>query len=192
LSSEDLRVVFLGCGPYADSERFRRDLASFSLEPHVEIVKNRIPYRDALARMAGSDVVVVLSEHLTEDGQESSIHGWTAMQVPAKLYEYLRIGRPLLAIVGDGAVKELLERTGAGTPLHSSDTEQIALALKNYYETRSTSASGVGSGAITTAAIAEFSRERLTGLLAHELDALVGEPPMPEVVEMTDADTLAR
>ncbi|MDP1652010.1 MAG: glycosyltransferase [Rhodocyclaceae bacterium] len=170
LNGEDLRVVFLGCGPYADSERFRGDLASFALEPYVEIVKDRIPYRDALARMAGSDVVVVLSEHLTEDGRESSIHEWTAMQVPAKLYEYLRIGRPLLAIVGDGAVKELLEKTGAGTPLRSRDTEQIALALKRYYETRQ---QALPTPCEVNSNISEYSRENLTGMLAQELNLIV-------------------
>lgn len=175
LSEQDLGIVFLGAGVYAGSERFRRDLATFALAPHVEIVKERVPYREALARMAGSDVVVVLSEHLTDDGSASSINQWTAMQVPAKLYEYLRIGRPLLAIAGDGAVKELLEKTGAGTAFRSADTERIALTLKDYYERRKMAVPGQASTSVADT-VTEFSRERLTALLARELDVLVAAP----------------
>lgn len=170
LSGEDLLVTFLGAGAYADSAAFRQDLKTFSLEPYVRIIRERIPYRDALARMAGSDVVVVLSENLSVSGSDSSIQQWTAMQVPAKLYEYLRIGRPLLALVGDGAVKELLEKTGAGIPISSRDTEQIALTLKCYYEA---SHGRPSSGNRANAGILEYSRENLTALLAQELDALI-------------------
>jgi hypothetical protein len=92
------------------------------------------------------------------------------MQVPAKLYEYLRVGRPLLALVGDGAVKELLEETGAGVPLRSRDTELVALALKHYYETRQVPKDSTGP---VNPCILEYSRESLTALLARELNALV-------------------
>jgi hypothetical protein len=170
LNGDDLRVTFLGSGPYADSAPFRQDLKTFALEPYVEIVRERIPYRDALARMAGADVVVVLSENLADDGDAGNIQQWTAMQVPAKLYEYLRVGRPLLALVGEGAVKELLEKTGAGVPIRSRDTEQVALALKHYYEARHGETT---SGNPANAVISEYSRENLTGLLARELDSLI-------------------
>jgi hypothetical protein len=178
LNGADLRVTFLGSGPYADSVPFRQDLKTFALEPYVEIVRERIPYRDALARMAGADVVVVLSENLADDGDAGNIQQWTAMQVPAKLYEYLRVGRPLLALVGEGAVKELLEKTGAGVPIRSRDTEQVALALKHYYEARHGETT---SGNPANIGISEYSRENLTALLAHELDGLVSlreAPPL--------------
>lgn len=170
LNREDLLVTFLGAGSYADSASFRQDLKASALESYVDIVKQRIPYRDALARMAGSDVVVVLSENLAGDGTDGSIQQWTAMQVPAKLYEYLRVGRPLLALVGEGAVKELLEKTGAGVPIRSSDTEQVALALKRYYEASRGETTSVNP---LKAGIFEYSRENLTVLLARELDSLI-------------------
>jgi len=169
LSSDDLLVTFLGCGPYAESAPFRQDLNTFALEPYVEIRRERIPYRDALERMAGADVVVVLSENLANDGDADHTQEWTAMQVPAKLYEYLRVGRPLLALVGEGAVKELLEKTGAGVPIPSRDTDQIAQALKHYY------AVGRADGTLgvpPSAGISEYGRDKLTGMLVRELDAL--------------------
>lgn len=170
LDSADLQVTFLGCGSYGNSALFRKDLKDFSLEPYVEAVTERIPYREALARMAGADVVVVLSENLSDVGDGNNIQQWTAMQVPAKLYEYLRVGRPLLALVSEGAVKELLEKTGAGVPIPSRDTERVALALKHYYEVRRAETDSMKAA---YAGISEYSRENLTALLARELDALV-------------------
>jgi glycosyltransferase involved in cell wall biosynthesis len=170
LAQTDLQLTFLGCGPYGDSASFRDDVTKYSLHQFIEIVKERIPYRDALARMAGADVLVVLSENLSNAEAAQNIERWTAMQVPAKLYEYLRIGRPLLALVGEGAVRELLEDTGAGLPISSRNTEEIALALQRLDEARN-------AGRIATdpanVSITKYSRESLTALLARELDSLV-------------------
>ena len=170
LRSDDLLVTFLGCGPYAASAPFLNDLKAFALEPYVDLCRERIPYRDALERMAGADVVVVLSENLADDGDANRTRVWTAMQVPAKLYEYLRLGRPLLALVGDGAVKEFLEKTGAGVPIPSGATERIALALKHYYEFGHFSAAAHKT---SNTGISEYARENLTQLLANELHSLV-------------------
>lgn len=175
LDPNDLQLTFLGCGPYADSDRFRSDLAACALEPFVELVRDRIPYKEALARMAGADVVVVLSEHLSASNATDATDAterWTAMQVPAKLYEYLRVGRPILALVGDGAVRELLDASGGGMPLRSHETEKIALSLRRYYEG---SKKPMANSATIGSQIAQYSRERLTDRLAKELDALVDD-----------------
>ncbi len=176
LNGDDLLVTFLGCGSYADSSAFRADLKTFRLDDKVDIVRERIPYKDALARMAGADVVVVLSEHLSETDDDADVQRMTRLQVPAKLYEYLRIGRPLLALVGDGAVKEFLEETAAGVPIPSQATERIALALGHYYARRQ---SGAAERSPMNAKICAYTRENLTALLAHELDCLARSQEAP-------------
>lgn len=169
LKAEDLIVTFLGCGSYAESAQFKADLGKHRLEPHVHIVKDRVPYREALAKMAGADVVVVLSEHLGGSDQGSQIQEWTTMQVPAKVYEYMRLGRPMLALVSGGAVQDLLELTGAGSPISPDDSDAIGLALKRFYDKRASAPHSLG---VPTAKVARFSREHLTSLLASELDTL--------------------
>ena len=58
-----------------------------------------------------------------------------ARQLPAKLYEYLRAGRPTFAIVpGDGAAAQWLSRTGAGAWVDSSTPERWGSALKSFVE----------------------------------------------------------
>ena len=171
LNSEDLVVTLLGCGPYADSARFIADLKRYRLESFVQITKDRIPYQKALARMAGADVLVVLSENLGGTDQSGNIQAWTAMQVPAKVYEYLRLGRPMLALVSSGAVEELLTKTGAGFPIPPDDTRRVAEALKDLYQRRNNPLPKENRE--VRSEISQYSRRNLTVQLAKELNNLV-------------------
>jgi glycosyltransferase involved in cell wall biosynthesis len=181
LREDDLQITFLGAGPYGSTLQFTRDVSETRLERQVSVVVERIPYSDALCRMAGANVVVVLSEHLTQ-GDERTIQDWTAMQVPVKLYEYLRLGRPLLALVSEGAVKELLDQTGAGVPIPPWDSERVAAALKRHYEERRPPPTHLPRA---SDAVAVYSRERLTSLLARELDAVAGARRMAHALPGT-------
>ncbi|MFZ5511226.1 MAG: glycosyltransferase family 4 protein [Pseudomonadota bacterium] len=167
LDAEDLQVTFLGCGAYGESERFRDEVRRLALERVVATVRDRIPYKQALARIAGADVVVVLSEHI---GGDAEVQSWTAMQVPAKLYEYLRIGRPILALVSEGSVKELLQATGAGVPIPPANTDAVAEALRDLYANRR--GAGQEASSRVAAGIAAYSRENLTAQLAQELNVI--------------------
>ena len=173
LSADDLVITFLGSGAYASSQAFRNDLKRYALESVVDIVKERVPYREALARMAGADVVVVLSDNLAGSEGDAVIQKWTAMQVPAKLYEYLRVGRPMLALVCEGAVSELLRSTGTDVPLASRDADGISLALKAFYENRRLHSDKGIKAEYVNPDVRKYSRENLTTMLANELDALV-------------------
>ena len=58
-----------------------------------------------------------------------------ARQLPAKLYEYLRAGRPTFAIVPrGGAVEQWLARTGAGRAVPSEDPASWTPALARFIE----------------------------------------------------------
>jgi glycosyltransferase involved in cell wall biosynthesis len=49
--------------------------------------------------------------------------------IPARLYEYLRLGKPILAVAPDGAAKDLVERNG-GTVIHPADVDGLAAQLE--------------------------------------------------------------
>lgn len=166
LREDDLEISFLGAGAYGESARFLDDVRLAGLQRFVNVVVERIPYARALARMAGADVVVLLSAH----SGRSSVQAWTAMQVPAKLYEYLRLGRPMLAIVAQGAVSDLLLEAGVTTPIAPGDIESIASVLRRQYAERRPLPEALPAA---TPAISAYSREALTSRLALELDALV-------------------
>lgn len=59
---------------------------------------------------------------------------FSRMAVAGKTYEYLRTGRPILAITHEGGVKELIEGGNAGCVLHPEDTAGIKHALESLFE----------------------------------------------------------
>jgi glycosyltransferase involved in cell wall biosynthesis len=169
LRRDDLEITFLGCGPYGGKPRFREDIARNGLADLVKVHEPRIPYHEALRRLGGADVLVVLVEPTGDGKQAEAVRGWARLQVPAKLYEYLRLGRSILALASPGAITELLAETGGGRVVPPHDIEGIALALKEYYAHR-----GLASpnAAAPPDKIARYSRENLSALLGRELDAI--------------------
>jgi glycosyltransferase involved in cell wall biosynthesis len=167
LEPDNLRITFLGAGPYGRDARFEADVSRNGLRDHVDVTVERIAYSRALDRMAGADVLVALAEpsgHVPEFDAESH---WAEVQVPAKTYEIFRLGRPLLALVSRGALAELLASTGLGLAVSPRDPEAVAGALRQLYTARH--AAPVG---LVPAGVRRYSREHLTGVLAAELDAI--------------------
>ncbi len=83
-------------------------------------VRGPIPYSDALELMVASDALLVTLPPL-----RCSRH-W----VPGKLYEYLGSGRPVLAVVPEGAAAELVRTAGTGVVADPRDEGAIAAALE--------------------------------------------------------------
>ena len=130
----------------------------FGIEQLVS-TKPPIPYKEALAEMANADGLVVLQG----DDCES--------QIPAKVYEYMRIGRPILGLVGEATdtAKVLLD---AGVtylaPLASRDTvrEQLARFIADVR---------AGRAQYPRAdRVQAHSRRRRTADLARLFDAVTG------------------
>jgi len=55
---------------------------------------------------------------------------FSRLAVAGKTYDYLRVGRPILAVTCEGGVKELVEGAQAGQVVAPDDTEAIKRALK--------------------------------------------------------------
>ena len=169
LRRDDLAITFLGCGPHGGRPEFRSDVARYGLTEFVQVQEGRIPYRQALEQLAGGDLLVALCEPLGQGQGVEAVKRWTALQVPVKVYEYLRLGRPMVALVSGGAIAEVLDRTGGGCVVAPNDVEGIARALKAFYESRS--ASQRRTSAISPL-VSQYSRENLTRVLADELNVL--------------------
>jgi glycosyltransferase involved in cell wall biosynthesis len=102
-----LRLLLIG------AFRPEQEAAARSVVPpeHIEIVPF-LPQRDALERLATSHVLVHITG--TEEGGETAIAG--------KLYEYLALRRPILAVAPDGsAAARLVLEAGAGVAADPHD-----------------------------------------------------------------------
>lgn len=80
-----------------------------------------IPYQQALAEMQQVDGLLVFQGYTSNPA------------IPAKLYEYLRAQRPILAMADDeGDTAALVRRLDAGRVAPLDDVERIAVALGQY------------------------------------------------------------
>jgi glycosyltransferase involved in cell wall biosynthesis len=131
-------------------------IAQFGVQEFVELA-DPIPYGDALAEMLGADGLLVL--------QGASCNH----QIPAKLYEYLRAGRPMLALADpSGDTGRLLAETGVKHLAALEDSEAIGATLIKFMQ------SVRDERPVTAAsdAIAKYSRRAQTARLASLLDAI--------------------
>lgn len=122
-----------GVGPQALRLRFRASvhdelLASlaerFSVLEFIELLPP-VPYKEALAEMLGADALLVLQAANCNE------------QIPAKLYEYLRAGRPLIGLTdAQGDTAATLRAAGVPYVAALDDPTAIANLLWHMLEER--------------------------------------------------------
>lgn len=84
-----------------------------------------IPYREAISEMMGADLLLLFQGAQFDN------------QIPAKVYEYLRSSRPILAMVGSqGDTRALLETFSAVQTPEINDAHGIVSALSNFLGSR--------------------------------------------------------
>jgi glycosyltransferase involved in cell wall biosynthesis len=157
---ERMRFRFLGGGPFGESSEVRQAVEQAGLTSRVEFLP-RVSYEAALAELKSAGVLLLL---------QSSPD--TVDLVPAKLFEYLRTGRPVLALVPEGATSEIMRDVGGGWVVDPADDSGLRDAIVTAY--RAWSSTSLASLAVDQARLQKFSRERLAADLAAQFDALVG------------------
>jgi len=162
-----LRVVFHGS---IDGEAAFRAQADALGVAGALVIAGALPHAQALARQRASDVLLVL-------GPE---HPDAEVQVPAKLYEYLAAGRPILSLSrAGGAIEETLR--AAAVPFERAepdDPDAIAAALARAVRGRSAPADSMhGPGPGPGPGAEAFRYDRLTDRLVECFeDAWAGRP----------------
>ena len=164
------RITLLGCGPAGGQAWLRELLAAESLTDLTHIEIDRVPYRDSLRRLAGAGLLVVLNEAAAETSEDLA---YARLMVPAKVYEYLRLGRPFLVLCGEGAVPSLLARTGGGFACAAADQARIQAHIAEAFGAWE---AGATAGQPNDP-VRQFERRRLSGQLAGELHRLCGPAP---------------
>lgn len=136
-------------------------VASLGLED-VVTVHPPVPYSRALAAMAESDVLLLFQGPSCDS------------QVPAKLYEYMRIGKPVLAMApAEGETGRLVAATGCGEVVPPDDEAAIAGKLDRWL---SALADGGALPRAERPAVEKFSRRAQAGQLAAVLSEALADP----------------
>jgi len=157
LSPRSIRIVLRASG---HDGYYQRLIAEHKLQ-EIVFLEPAIGYHEALAEMLAADGLLVF--------QASDCNHL----IPAKLYEYLRAGKPILALTdpnGDSA--RLLLELGIDTVVPLDSESEIASGLMRFVEQLRT-------GAAPTAArvdVERYSRRSLTAELAKLFNSLTVSP----------------
>jgi glycosyltransferase involved in cell wall biosynthesis len=115
---DEIMLQFVGPGDFAGDTGLRECIRRNELQDSVMFI-GRTRYDECLQLMAAADVLLLLQA--SPD---------TVSLVPVKLYEYLRIGRPVLALVLRGAASAVLEEVGGGWNCDSSVPDEMDACLE--------------------------------------------------------------
>jgi glycosyltransferase involved in cell wall biosynthesis len=137
-----------------------REMARDLIERGVVRVVGPVSREEALAYQRSADLLVLVDHPRTV----------RASNVPSKLYEYAATGRPVLALVPDGAARDLILQLEAGRAVAPDAPEEVRRAVASFAAEKRR-AGELRSG-VTAAALAPFHWERLTERLAGIFDEL--------------------
>jgi len=155
ISAERLQIVLRASG---SESIYARRLEALGISDIVRLAP-ALAYLSAVREMLTVDGLLIL--------QASNCNA----QVPAKLYEYLRAGRPILALTDPaGDTARTLQNAGSGLIAALDSTSEIEDALLRFLETIR---SGTWQRA-NPAVVARYSRLALTEELAQRLEESLG------------------
>jgi glycosyltransferase involved in cell wall biosynthesis len=118
------------------------------------------PHRAALALAGRSDVLLILQR----GGTSPESH------IPAKLFEYLFLGKPILAIAQPGSMTEVLTSCGLGVTSPPHEVGRLARTIQALYRDFR---AGQLQARPDVAYISRFDRRNLTARFAHVLEEAV-------------------
>lgn len=155
-----VRIVLRASGSEA---LYQAEVDRLGLTSLVELAP-AVSGREALLEQARADALLLFQ------GQPYD------RQIPAKVYEYLRIGRPIFALVGmHGDTADLLRQVGAPAPVAMDDVDAIEARLSVFL--RELSAATVTP--VPADKIARFSRRGGAMQLAGLLDRVTARDGVP-------------
>jgi glycosyltransferase involved in cell wall biosynthesis len=114
VDAQHVRLRFIG-GTTAH-DRFEAAASAAGLDRVVEFLP-RMRRREILNEMAAASCLLVLQPG-------------TTMSIPGKLYEYLAVGKPVLALSEEGELADLIRESGIGFSVTSDDEVAVMAALQ--------------------------------------------------------------
>jgi glycosyltransferase involved in cell wall biosynthesis len=146
--ARDFRLTLLGTLDAAA----RREVEASGLDASVEVL-GQTDHASALRTMRSADALLLVAN--TTPGAEAT--------VPGKLFEYLAVGRPVIAVAPpQSSTADVLDQTGGGWLAAAGSPQAIVCTLERAYDERDCRSSAD--------AIARFDRRQLAGDLAHVFD----------------------
>lgn len=150
-----IEARFIGYRDPAVAAEMARLVAANCLGDAI-VVRGAVPHAEALKAMREAHVLLMQSAFGTTDSPIGQTY-------PGKLFEYMASGRPVLAVVPDGATAKLIDDTGCGWWREPGDVAGVTSLLESLVD-RWRAGTPLLEG---TPDMARFDRRTLTAELAE-------------------------
>lgn len=154
LDESAIEIVLRGSG---NDHQYQQQLDGRGIGGLVKLLPP-IPYKDALAEICSADACLIFQ-------------GATCnFQIPAKIYEYLYVSRPILALTdAAGDTAALLRSVGMDNIVPMDNKDAIKKGFSEFVELLK-----AGKAPVAPAdQVSRFSRKSASGMLARMLDAVI-------------------
>ncbi|MGB0721601.1 MAG: glycosyltransferase [Gammaproteobacteria bacterium] len=132
-----------------------------------------LPHGDMIARLCAADALVLIQAPVPAALLADGPAGQPVQAVAGKTYEYLRSGRPVLAITPAGDNRDLVRDWCPGAVFPEDDPAAIAAAVVRLCQVRRGD-NGAAVRAPADAFARQYERRELTRQLAGHFDRLIG------------------
>jgi len=149
LTNDTFEVIFQGSG---NGEKFNNLLGELGIDSIIKFMPS-VPYVDSLFNMLNADALTLIQDNVFN------------LQVPGKLYEYIRTGKPILAISpNDSATSEVANRVK--NSFIATEVNSIAQQILKIINLKKTA---------NTTAVESFSRYSKTREFSQILNGIIDE-----------------
>lgn len=178
VQQDDLLFSFAGVFDYPGYSENRDCVERLDLGEQVRILGN-LPHKQALGLMKGADALLLVGDVSADAGA----------YIPGKLYEYMGIGKPILALNMAGEATEIIQQFKLGEVCDPRDKQQIKTAYLALYEAwKSSHAEGTAQQAAAGRddafyeRVKPYERRYQAKQLAQLLDKLTDQAKEPSSV----------
>jgi glycosyltransferase involved in cell wall biosynthesis len=174
ISTEDVKVRFVGGGDWIASEEFRGWLQGKAVN-NIVVIEPAVSHQTVISQILGADVLLLLQ-----------ISALSNSQIPAKIFEYLRTGRPILTLApSTSATAQMAAMAQNSWTLDGVDSAGLRAALREivalYREGKLRDSFPTGG---------QFERREMTGKLSSILSSCLPAPA--EAISENESCELSR
>ncbi len=164
---DKIRVDFVG-GVRYDSDLERRIPEVIQQEDLTDVVRivGYLGYRNGLSRLMSSDVALLVQ------GEIPDMPGVTGYMISSKLFEYLYLRKPILALVPpQGEPAQIIRTCNAGMVVSPTNMDGIEQAIFELYQSFRRGELGINLNVVE---LEKFDRKKQVSQLATVFDSITG------------------
>lgn len=162
---DEIQIVFAGTVSSNYQVRLQNLMQELDLEDVIKF-PGFVNHKECIKYLINSDLLLLIIESIEGKEQSYKFSG----SIPAKMFEYIYAGVPILAIVPPGFEADLIKRSGTGFVAEPNDVDSVKNLLYELYQKYKKDTLKIQ---LNREEINKYDRKVLTGELAAVFDEVL-------------------